>query len=114
MAYGRKAQFEAIREVAFGGIGAAYAAIGTATEDMVRSITISNQTNAQVYISFDGVTNHLRIAANSFKLYDITSNKTRDDGYYLPAGTIISQKRVAGAPTTGDFWVEVMTAGGGI
>ena len=111
MAYGRRVQFEAVREAAFGGIGAAYAALGAALTDNARLIGFTNTTDAEVYISFDlGVTNHLRIAAGSFKLYDLTTNKVRDDGYFLPTGTVISQVRVAGAPTSGALWAEVITA----
>jgi len=110
MAYGRRVQFEAVREVAFGGIGAAYAALGAAITDNARLIGITNTTDAEVYISFDGVNNHLRVAAGSFKLYDLTANKVRDDGYFLATGTIIYQTRVAGAPTSGALWAEVITA----
>ena len=110
MAYGRRVQFEAVREVAFGGIGAAYAALGTALTDNARLLGITNATDAEVYISFYGVTNHLRLAAGSFKLYDLTTNKVRDDGYFLPTGTVIPQMRVAGAPTVGALWAEVITA----
>lgn len=110
MAYGRRVQFEAVREVAFGGIGAAYAALGVALTDNARLIGFTNTTDAEVYISFDGVTNHLRIASGSFKLYDLTTNKVRDDGYFLATGTIIYQMRVAGAPTSGALWAESITA----
>ena len=114
MAYGRRVEFEAVREVAFGGIGAAYAALGAALTDNARIIGITNTTDAEVYISFDGVTNHLRVAPGSFKLYDLTANKVRDDGYFLGIGTQVFQVRVAGAPTVGALWVEVMIAGGGV
>lgn len=110
MAYGRRVRFEAVREVAFGGIGAAYAALGAALTDNARIIALTNTTDAEVYISFDGVTNHLRLAAGSFKLLDLTTNKVRDDGYFLPTGTQIFQMRVAGAPTSGAFWAEIITA----
>lgn len=110
MAYGRRVQFEAVREVAFGGIGAAYAALGPALTDNARLIGITNTTDAEVYISFDGVIPHLRVASGGFKLYDLTANKVRDDGYFLSTGTVISQRRVAGAPTTGDLWAEVIIA----
>jgi len=110
MAYGRRVEFEAVREVAFGGIGAAYAALGAALTDNARIIGITNTTDAEVYISFDGVTNHLRVASGSFKLYDLTTNKVRDDGYFLPTGTVIYQMRVAAAPTSGALWAEVITA----
>lgn len=114
MAYGRRVEFEAVREVAFGGIGAGYAALGTAVSDNVRMISISNATNADVYISFDGTTNHIRLAANSFKLFDFTANKVREDGFFLANQTTIYQKRVSGAPTSGSLWVEVVVGAGGI
>lgn len=110
MAYGRRVGFEAVREVAFGGIGAAYAALGAALADNARIIAISNATDAEVYISFDGINDHLRLATNTFKLLDLTTNKVRDDGYFLATGTIIYQRRVAGAPTTGALWAEVIIA----
>ena len=114
MAYGRRVDFEAVREVAFGGIGAAYAALGTALTDNARIISITNATDAEIYISFDGTTDHLRLSAGSFKLLDLTTNKVRDDGYFLARGTIIYQRRVGAAPTTGSAWVEIVTAAGGI
>lgn len=114
MAYGRRVNFEAIREVAFGGVGAAYAALGAALSDNARIISFSNSTDAEVYISFDGTNDHIRLAANSFQLFDYTANKTRDDGFFIANGTIIYQRRVAGAPTSGAVWAEVVVATGGI
>ncbi len=113
MAYGTKVAFEPIREVAFGGIGAAYAAVGTATVDYTRVITLNNSTDAEVYISFDGVNDHLRLAVNSFKLIDLTTNTVRDDGFFIAKETLIYAKRVAGAPTTGSLWIEVLYGAGG-
>lgn len=114
MAYGRRVDFEAIREVAFGSVGAAYAAVGSALADNARIVGFNNGTNADIYVSFDGSTDHLRVAANSFKLFDFTANKVREDGYFLANQTQIYQKRVSGAPTSGTFWVEVVVAAGGI
>jgi len=110
MAYGRRVQFEAVREAAFGAIGAAYAALGAVLTDNARIISITNSTDAEVYISFDGVNNHIRLAANSFKIFDLTANKVRDDGYFIATNTQIYQMRVAGAPTVGSLWVEVIIA----
>lgn len=114
MAYGRRVTFEAVREVAFGGIGAAYAAVGSALADNARIVSFNNGTDADIYISFDGSTDQLRVAANSFKLFDFTANKVREDGYFLGNQTQIYQKRVSGAPTSGTLWVEVVVAAGGI
>jgi len=111
MAYGRAARFEPLREVAFGAITANYTAVGTLTTDFTRLFTISNATDVDVYISFDGVTNHLRVVTGTAKVYDITSNKVRDDGLFIPKGTVFSIKRVAGAPSSGQVSIEVMYAG---
>lgn len=113
MAYGTKVEFEPVREVAFGGIGAAYAAVGTATIDYTRLISITNNTDEEIYISFDGVTNHLRLAASSFKLLDLTTNGIHV-GYFLAQRTIFYMKRVSAAPTTGSAWIEVMYGAGGM
>lgn len=116
MAYGTAVQFDSIRERTFGSIGATYAAVGGAFAFHGRIICISNSCDVEVYISFDGVNDHLRLARNSFKLYDFSTNKIRDDGLFMAVGTIVSVRRVSGAPTSGAVWVEVMhaAASGGV
>lgn len=114
MAYGTRVQFEAVKEIAFGSIGATYSAIGTATTDHTRLVCITNTTDTDVYISLDAITNHLRIATNSFKLLDLTTNKVQDDGLFIDVGTIFYIKRTSGAPASGTVWVEVLYAGGGV
>lgn len=114
MAYGTRATFDAVRELAFGGISGTYAAVGTALTDHARLVRFVNQTDAQIYISLDGSTNNIRMAANSFFILDFSSNKVRDDGLFLPIGTIFSTKQVSGAPTTGSLWIEVVAATGGV
>jgi hypothetical protein len=114
MAYGTRASFETIREVAFGGIGAAYAAVGTALTDHARLVRFVNTTDVEVYISFDAATDQIRLAINSFYILDLAANKVKDDGLFLPLGTVIYQKRVSGAPSSGSLWIEVLYAQGGI
>jgi hypothetical protein len=113
MAYGTKAAFEPVREIAFGGIGAAYAVLGGITTDYIRGFAINNSTDVEVYISFDGVANHIRLAANSFKLFDVTTNNVHSDGYFLPLRTQFYIKRVSGAPTLGNVWIETLIGQGG-
>lgn len=114
MAFGTKVDFDAVREISFGSISASYTAIGTALTDHARLFCISNSTDVEVYISFDGVTNHLRLAANSFKLFDLTANEVQEDGFFLSVGTSFYVKRVSGAPASGAVWVEVLAATGGV
>jgi hypothetical protein len=114
MAYGRVAKFEPIREVAFGAIGAGYTAIGTLTTDYTRLVTFSNSTDQDVYISLDAIHNQLRVFRGSSKVFDISANKIRDDGLFLPKGTVFYIKQASGVPTTGLVAVEVMYAAGGV
>ena len=100
--------FDAVREAAFGAIAVNFTAMGAALTGPARIIAISNGTNADVYISFDGVNDHLRLAANGFKLIDITTNRTNQEDFLLASNTTIYQRRVAGAPTAGTLWVEVV------
>lgn len=114
MTYGTKATFEAVREVAFGSIGSSYAALGSALTDHARLVRFVNTSDAEVYISLDGSTNHIRLGMGSFFLIDLTANKVRDDGFFISVGTIFYQKYVSGAPTSGNLWIEVLYAEGGI
>lgn len=114
MAYGRNARFEPIREVDFGSIGAAYSDVGTLTTDYTRLFSITNTTDVDLYFSLDGATDHIRVVSGSAKVYDITTNKVRDDGMFLPKGTVFSVKRADGAPSSGLVSIEVMYASGGV
>lgn len=114
MAYGSRVAFEALREVDFGSIGASYTAVGPPLNNHVRLISLQNSMNQDLYVSFDGVTDHLRLAENSFKLLDLSSNKVRDDGLFLAIGTQIYVKEVSATPTNGTVWIEVLHAEGGI
>jgi hypothetical protein len=114
MAYGRIATFDALREAAFGSVIAGYTAMGAAMRDNVRILMIYNTTDTDIYISFDGATDHLRIPSHGGETYDFTANKVRDDGLFLPIGTIVYQKRTGGAPTGGNIWVQVTYGTGGV
>jgi hypothetical protein len=113
MAYGTRVKFDEVREIAFGDISGAYATVGTPIGDHVRILGFNNGMDEDLYISFDGQTDNLRIASNSFKLYDLSTNRIRDDGLFLAVGTQIYVKEVSSSPTQGDFWVEVMYGEGG-
>lgn len=109
MAYGTRAGFEPLREVAFGAIGSSYAAVGPAATGHIRLLNMVSSANTDVYVSFDGVTDHIRLYAGSFQLFDFTTNKVRDDGLFLPVGTVFYVK-YASAPSSGSVWFEVITA----
>ena len=113
MAYGTRVGFDAVRELAFGSISGTYATVGTPTSDNVRIISLNNSTDQEVYITFNGTTDNLRMAANSFQLYDLSSNKIRDDGLFIASGTQVSVREVSASVTSGAFWFSVIFAEGG-
>jgi len=114
MAFGTKAQFDAVRELAFGGISGTYAVVGSPLTDHARIVRIVNSTNAEIYISINGVTNHIRMAVGSFVLFDFSTNRIQDDGLFLSVGVQFWAKQVTGAATSGSVWVEVVSAIGGV
>lgn len=113
MAFGTKVSFEAIRELAFGDIGVNYVSL-TATTDHTRILRMVSTLNADVYVSFDGTNNIIRLAAGSFVLYDFSTNKVQDDGLFLAQGTVIRVKLVGAAATSGSFWCEICYGAGGV
>ena len=113
MAYGTRAVFEPIREIAFGSITGSYQPVGSGTMDHARIVRIVNNMNTQMYVSLDGVNDHIRLAANSFILLDFSSNKIRNDGLFLPVGTFFFVKQV-NPPVSGSLWIEVIYAQGGV
>ncbi len=68
------ARFDALRSIAFGSITGSYLPIGTPFQHLVRIIKITNTTNTDMFISFDGTTDNDYVPAGGFVLYDITTN----------------------------------------
>jgi hypothetical protein len=102
-------QFEPIRSLAFGSIGATYMGVGTSLANPARQIYITNTTDATLMFSFDGVDDHFALPSNGFLLLDITSNKTRNEGFFLAEGDRLYVKEV-GTPTLGTVYFSVMYA----
>ena|SRR5271165_6069503 len=113
MTYGTRVQFNPLGTVAFGSITASYVAFGSPMPNPAHLIRFNNSTNTDILISADGTTDHLRIAANSFALFDFTSNRVNDVGYFVAEGVQFYIKYVS-APGSGSAWIEVITASGGI
>lgn len=71
---------EALRSLAFGSISGTYAGIGSALLNPCRILYIVNNTDVLITFSFDGVTDHFVIPAQSFMIIDVTSNMTLTGG----------------------------------
>lgn len=113
MAFGTRVTFDAVRELDAASISGTYAAVGTPTTGHVRLLSINSSAPEDVYISFDGSTDHLRMSSNSFKLLDLSANRVRDDGLFIAVGTQIYVKFVSTTSVIGTVWAEIMYAEGG-
>lgn len=91
-----------LQSMAYGSITGSYTAIlSTGLPYPCRILNFQNATNAPMYISFDGVNDHLYLAAESFQLFDFGTNRgDRASELSIAQGTIFFVK-YASAPTTG-------------
>lgn len=109
----KRVYFDILRSLAFGGISASYAAIGSALTKEPRIICITNNTNAGMIFSDDNtvVAGKLFLPAQSFKLFDFTANMVpgKDDGFVIAKGTTIYVKQES-APSSGAVYVEYIHA----
>ena len=103
MAYGTRVKFADVRELDFGDISSSYAALGTPLAEHVRLLRIVSTFDEHIYISFNGSDDHIRLANGSFILLDLSSNRVRDDGLFLPVGTQLYVKSVGSDPTSGSI-----------
>jgi len=110
MAYPQRFRAEAIREVAFGAVTALLAAVGNPTTNPGRLVRFVNDTDADIYFSLDGANNHFRLPPNSFVLYDVSTNQTKKENYLIPEGQVFYIAHTGVAPTTGNCWIEFLTA----
>ena len=99
--------FEPQRVLAFGGIGAAYAAVGTPLNYPIRQFLIQNLTDVTLQFSFDGVNDHFPIPSNGFFLDDICSNTSVSQGFFISQGTTLYVKDI-GSPSLGSVYFSVM------
>lgn len=102
-----RAFFEPIKTLAFGGISAAYATVGSPTSFPVRAFKISNNTQGHLYFTTNLTRDEMFVAAGSFTLYDIQSNMNAkfDDQFTIAAQTQFYVKQIT-APVSGAVYIE--------
>jgi hypothetical protein len=102
-----RAFFEPIKSLAFGGISAAYASVGTATTHPVRVFKISNDTQGNMMFTTNTAQDEMFLPAGSFTLYDVQANinPRTDDSFVLETGTQFSVKQIT-APVSGSVYIE--------
>lgn len=111
MSYSIRILAEPVRTLAFGSIGAAYAGVGDSLDNPTRMILIQNLTDTSLMFSFDGVDDHFPLSANSYIILDISSNKTKEAGFFMSEGQRIYVKEIV-APTSGSVYFTAFYGSG--
>jgi len=107
MSLGIRMLAEPLRSLVYTGISGVYAPIGTALVHSERIIKLYNGTDADMFISFDGVNDNDILPSKGFLLLDICANKSKDDGFFLGQDTVVWARQVVGAPTVGSVYLTV-------
>lgn len=104
-----RAHFDQVRTLAFGGISGTYASVGTPSDNPIRGVCFTNDTQGSVYFTDDVTQDKIFVKAGAFKLWDVQSNINPqfDDKFVLPIGTQFSVKQIA-APVSGSVYVEIL------
>lgn len=103
-----KAAFEPIRVVEYGDIHFTYSTFGLPFAHPIQWLKIDNQTDAVLWYSFDGVSDHIRIVPSGFLVWDIGSNKALGQGLFLPEHTQVHVRYASGSSLTyGDTVMSV-------
>ena len=97
---------DVLRSVAFGSISG-YTSIGSPFAHPTRIVKVINQTNADMFISFDGVNNHDYVIAGQTAEYDVATNEVGTAGWFFPVGTTVYVKQVT-APGSGSVYVTAL------
>lgn len=108
--YKNAAQFDALRSVTPAAIGATYTACGNPLPSPAVLLSFKNQTNGDVVISTDGVTDMLYIPSNSFNIFDVRTNSPTYNDLMFKEGTVFYVKDGSTVGTTGNFYIEVVLA----
>ena len=97
-----------LRSLGFASISGTYAAVGGVLTNQARLICFTNNTDGDMFVSDDGVNNKLFIAAGSFKLFDLCTNRyTPQKGWVFAIGTQFYIKQST-APSKGAFYIEIL------
>lgn len=79
--------FEPQRSLAFGGISAVYAKVGTPFANPIKILVLQNQTNVAVTFSLDGINDTITLASNSSIILEVAANRTTKNSFFIGQGT---------------------------
>lgn len=110
MGYAGKAVFEQIKEINFGDVLASgvYAKVGTPVSKYARICYLNNFLDQQIYISFNGIVDHIRMPINSVMTVDITSNRMPNEKFCFEKTTQFYIRHQSTPVSSGAFWIEIV------
>ena len=91
-------RFSPVRFLPIASISASYLPLDVPLDHAMRVLHFINDTNGTYMISFDGVTDNVPILAESFSLYDLTSDQDANESFRYENGTQLYIKSIV-APT---------------
>lgn len=109
------ARFDVMRIIPFGTLTAFYQQLGSPLTRNWRMFKLTNTTNVNVLVSFDGTNDNIFIPAGSFTLYDLSTNAppiSQSDNFVLALQTQFNYKVESGTATEGGVYLEACYARG--
>lgn len=103
-----KLSVEALRSRAASTFSGSYQTLGAVMANPIRIFKITNNTNVDVTVSYDGgSTDHEFLPTGSFLLIDVTSDRVADCEFVLAKGVQVSVKAATG---TGSIYLSTYYA----
>ena len=110
-----RATFDQIRVIALGSITNSYQLLTTSGGQgpflhAVRLLHFVNNTNGDMMVSFDGVTDNVIITATTGVIYDVTSDEDSNESLRYQTGTKVYVKYLSAPsePSDGGFYLALM------
>ena len=94
------------RSILFSSITNTYAPVGAKLEYPARQILFQNDTNDDIWFSYNGIDDGFFLRAGQDFVEDITINQVGERGVFVPAGDYIYVKQ-KGVPTIGSVYITV-------
>ncbi len=101
--------FSSLQSRAFGSITGTYAVVGAAFTNPARLIKITNTTDQNILISFNGLDDNDILPAGSAQIYDYGTNRSSNGSTAeQPLGTQVFVKAETSNPGSGSVYVTVI------
>ncbi len=106
-----RVRYEVLRSLGFASISTAYAGVGLPFTNPIRILKVTNLTDSNLLVSFNGIDNHDVVVANGAYVYDYCTNKTDSAGMLEQSvGERLYVKSENGDPTSGNVYVTLVYA----